>query len=136
MAFGEALEQPRARLVARACAVSDDDRRALTGPVRSDASPQLVGCIQHRRSALEQELPGLGQLELVRRPVQQFDAELLLEQLHLATQRGLRDVEPVSCASEVALPRDRDEVLEATKVGHRSRQEPYDRSDRARLRAG
>ena len=89
-------------------------------PYAADAAPQLVGGAQQRRSALEQELARLGQLELMRGAVQQLDPELLFEQPHLAAERRLGDVQPLGRAREVSLPRDRDEVLQPTKIGHRT----------------
>ena len=68
----------------------------------------------------EQELARLRERELVRRSMQQLDAELLFEQPDLAAQRGLRDVEPLGGAGEVALPRDCNEVLQPTQIGHPS----------------
>ena len=67
---------------------------------------------------LDQELAGLGQLELMRGAVQQLDAELLLEKPHLPAERRLGDVQPLGRPREVPLPRDRDEVLQPTKIGH------------------
>jgi hypothetical protein len=73
---------------------------------------QRVRLVEQRRGALEQEPPGLGQLERVRRAVHELDAELLLEQPHLPAQRGLGDMEPLGRAREVPLARDRHEVAQ------------------------
>ena len=81
---GERLEQLGRGLVAGAGAIGDDHAPALPAPVGAHAAPQLVDRRQHRRAPFEQEGAGLGQLELVRRAVQQLDAELLLQEPHLA----------------------------------------------------
>lgn len=120
MALRQRMQQLRRRLIAGTGAVRDHDFAALARPVGSDAAPQLVGRAQQRRSALEQEFARLGQLELVRGPVQQVDSELLLEQPHLAAQRRLGDVQPLGRAREVSFLRDRDEVLQPTEIGHRT----------------
>jgi hypothetical protein len=56
--------------------LSDDARPALAGAVGPDAAPELVGGGQQCRSASEEEAAGVGELELVRGPVQQLDTEL------------------------------------------------------------
>ena len=90
------LQQPGRRLVARARPVAQDEAALLAGGEAPDAAPQVVGRAQQRRGALEQELPGLGQRHLVRRAAQQLDAELLLEQAHLAAQRRLGDMQALA----------------------------------------
>ena len=65
--------------------------------------PQRVGVAEQRRPALEQQRARLGQLDVVRGAPQQLDAELVLQQPDLAAQRGLRDVQPLGRAREVAL---------------------------------
>ncbi len=67
----------------------------------------------------KQEHTGLGQLDVVRGPVQQLGSELLLEQPHLATERRLRDMQPLRRAGEVPLLGDGDEVLQPTEIRHR-----------------
>ena len=111
-AFHDRRKEPRRGVVARADAVRDDQRPLLAGPEAADVAPQLLAGVQKRRASLEQERAGGGQLELVRRPVQQLDAELLLEQPHLTAERGLGDMEPLGRAREVAFLRDRDEVVQ------------------------
>ena len=55
----------------------------------------------------------------MRGSVQQLHPELPLEQLHLAAERRLRDVQALGSPREVSLPRDRNEVLQPTQIGHR-----------------
>ena len=93
-------------LVAGARPVGDDDAVPRSpAPKRAHRAPQRVGVVEQRRPALEQELARLGQLDVVRRAPQQLDAELVLEQAHLAAQRRLRDVQALGRAREVALAR-------------------------------
>src|SRR5581483_2763829 len=110
MALGQAPEQARCCVVARAATVRDHYRSTLPCAVGPHAPPQLLRRAQERRAALEQELARLGELELVRRPMQQLDAEFLFKQLDLTAKRGLRDTKPLRRASEVSHLRDRQEV--------------------------
>jgi hypothetical protein len=59
--------------------------------------------------------------------MQQLDAQLLFERPDLATQRRPRDVEPFGGAREVVLPRDGNEVLQPTQIGHRTDPNPASR---------
>jgi hypothetical protein len=117
-ARAERPEQPRRGLVARARAVADRHAAALARAERARGAPQLVGRAEQRRAALEEVPPRLGELDLVGRPPQQIDAELLLEQAHLAAQRGLGDVQALGGAREVALAGHREEVAQAPQLRH------------------
>ena len=112
------LEQPGRRLVARAGAVAEDDAAALARGEALHGAPQIVGRVEQAGSALEQEPPGVGQRDLVRRAPQQLDAELALEQAHLPAQRRLGDVQALGRAREVALGRHGDEVAQPAQLGH------------------
>ena len=90
----------------------------LAGGEAAHAAPQVVGRAEHAGGALEQEAPGVGQRDLVRRAPQQLDAELALEQAHLPAQRRLRDVQALGRAREVALGRHGDEVAQPAQLGH------------------
>jgi hypothetical protein len=86
----------------------------------SHVAPELVGGRQQRGSALEQQRTRLGELDVVRGALEQFDTQLGLEQPDLAAQRGLGDVQPLGGAREVAVLRDRDEVAETPQVRRRA----------------
>ena len=71
---------------------------------------------QDRVRALEQVGARRGQLDALRRPRQQQDAELLLEAADLLRDRGLREVQGVGGPGHVPMPGDRGEGLELAQV--------------------
>jgi hypothetical protein len=77
----------------------------------------LASRVQQPRPAVGEEAACVGELDIVRGPAQQLDPELLLEQPHLAAERGLGGVQPLGGAREVALARDGEEVAQAPQVG-------------------
>jgi hypothetical protein len=83
-----------------------------------DGAPQLVCRVEHAGSALQQEAPGVGQRDLVRRAPQQLDAELAFEQAHLPAEGRLGDVQALGRAREAALGGHGDEVAQPAQVGH------------------
>jgi hypothetical protein len=117
-ALAERRQQPRRGLVPGAGAVADAHAAALARAERARCAPQLVGRPEQRGPALEQEPAGVGELDVVGRAPQQLDAELLLEQAHLAAERGLGDVQAFRGAREVPLAGDGEEVAQAPQVRH------------------
>ena len=95
--------------------VAADDARVL---VHRRAGGGDLG--QDRVGALEQVGARRGQLDALRRPGQERDAELLLEAAELLGDRGLREVQGVGGAGDVPVPGDRGEGLELAEV-HRGR---------------
>jgi hypothetical protein len=84
----------------------------MAGADALDRLPDVVGGSQQGGRSLKQERPGLGQLDGMRRAMQELGLELGLEQPDLAAQRRLRDVQALRGAGEVAFLGDRDEVAE------------------------
>jgi hypothetical protein len=113
-------QQPRRRLVRRAGAVGEAERALLAARDPADVAKERVGVLEQPRRAFEQRPPGLRQLDVVGRAVQQRGAELVLELPDLAAQRRLRDVQPRRGAREVAFLRDRDEVGEPPQIRRRA----------------
>ena len=64
----------------------------------------------------DQQLPGLGDRHPARGPLDQRDADLLLEPADLLRQRRLGDVLALGGAGEVALVGERDEVPELSQI--------------------
>ena len=64
----------------------------------------------------DQQLPGLGDRHPARRPLDERDADLLLEPADLLRQRRLGDVLTLGGAGEVALVGERDEVFELSQI--------------------
>ena len=99
-------------------------------PTRSGAdAPTALPC--HRRGAvrvrqdlprLDQEhRPGSSQRDVVRAAVDEADAQLTFEPLHLLAQRRLDDVLPLRCPAEVQLLGQRHEIAELAQL-HTRRQ--------------
>src|SRR6185312_2860820 len=79
----------------------------LPGPLREQE--HAPGLLEHRGS-------GIGQGDLARGPVQQVDAELLLELANLLADRGLGDVEALGGTAEMQLLGDGDEIPQVPKL--------------------
>lgn len=76
-------------------------------------APEAVRLLAEGGAALHQQPPGLGGFDGVRGAVQELDAQLPLQLAYLAAERGLRDVQPLGGAGEVAFPRHGQEVAQA-----------------------
>ena len=68
----------------------------------------------------EKGAPSVRQLDAAIRPMEEADAEILLEPANLLTERRLRDVQALRGAPEVQLFRDGDEVTEVAKLHGRT----------------
>ena len=77
--------------------------------------------VQQPLAALQQQLPRLGDDDVASLPLEQIDAELAFQPLHLPGQRRLRDVQQLRRATEAAEPRDRHEILDLLLVQRRDR---------------
>ena len=76
---------------------------------------------ERRTGRLEERGAGLRQLDAARGPLQQLDAELLLEPGDRRAQRLLGDVQAARGACEVQLLGDRDEVAQLPELDIHSR---------------
>jgi len=75
-----------------------------------------VNTRQNRLRPLQKQTPGQRQLHATPGRLEQIDTDLLLELLHLAAERRLRDVQFLSGAAEVLFLGDHDEVAYVTKL--------------------
>ena len=102
-------------------AVAATRARPRTTPACSSIAARAAATSgQDRVGALEQVGARRRELDALRRPGQERDAELLLEAEHLLGHRGLREVQGVGGAGDVPVAGDRGEGLELAEV-HRGR---------------
>ena len=92
----------------------DGSRQRAT--VVTDRIPGQPRRLDHPARVFPKELTGRRDLDLLPGPVEQFDAEFLLQLAHRCGERGLDDMNPLRGAGEVHLARYRDEVLELTEL--------------------
>ena len=97
----------------RESVASAPTRSACRAPPAWRSVPeQLLAGREDRVGVVERDAPRLGQVELAAAPLEQGMAEALLQLADLHRERGLRQVQPLGRARQVAVVRDRPEVAE------------------------
>jgi hypothetical protein len=99
----------------------DGQVSGLAAAGRTGRLERLVDRAQRGPGRLQQRLPGLRELHPAGRPLQQRDAQLLLEPGDRGAQRLLGDVDAAGGAGEVQLLGDGDEVAQVPQLHIHSR---------------
>ena len=87
---------------------------------RLATSVACSACARVNRASTRKARPCVRQLDAAVRPMEEPDAEVLLEATDLLTERGLRDVKALRGSAEVQLFRDGYEVAEVAKFHERT----------------
>ena len=98
------------------CIVPTVDVARLEAPSASSSASAASTSARIRRARATSRLAGVGDRHLPRRPLDQRQADLVLEPADLLGERGLGDVLARRGAGEVALVGERDEVAELAKI--------------------
>ena len=103
-AFGTAIARPTvSRVLSTSCP-------------RADHAPQLLRQVEDPVRVVEDRPPEVGQHEPPAAPQEERVAQLLLELLHLGTDGGRAQVQPIGGARDSALPGHRPEVQQVVEV--------------------
>src|SRR5581483_8929452 len=88
--------------------------------VRSRQGHDLIACLQDAARPGDDVLPGVGEGDIVRLPLDELDAEVLLQLLQLRRERRLADEAALRRPPEMPRIGDRDEITEIFQfdVGH------------------